>query len=98
MDAWRQPSPPSSRRGHGRPLEASPSRVWGFGRTLGSFLGWSSETEALPPLSLSGPHASISPGHSDGAVQHQPLAEPDSIQSNDGCRSNLRHFIVFLVL
>ena len=60
-----------ARRGHGRPPEALPSRVWGLGRTLSSFIGWSQETESLPPLSLSGPHAHSRDEQSDGAVQHQ---------------------------
>jgi len=63
----------------------SPSQGWGFIRTLSSFLGWSNKTQALPPLSLSGPHASDSHGHADGEVHHQPVTDPDT-QSNVCCR------------
>ena len=77
-DAQRQPSPPSSRRGHGRPPEGPPDRSWGIRHTISSLLGWSNETQALPPLALSGQHASLGDGHSDGEVHHQPAIFQDS--------------------
>ena len=89
-DARRQPSPPSSRRGHGGPPEGQPSRLWGFGRTISSFLGWSTETQALPPLALSGQHASLDDGHVDGAVHHQPAIFLDNTPSNDFTEAHLR--------
>ena len=46
--------------------------------TISSLLGWSSETQALPPLALSVQHASLGDGHSDGEVHHQPAIFQDS--------------------
>ena len=88
---WKNPmvleNTSTGRRGHGRPPEAPPSRVWALGHTLSSFFGFSSENQALPPLSLSGQHASnLSPRHSDGAVQHQSLADQDVVPSNGSDR------------
>ena len=82
-DARRQPSPPGSRHGHGRPPEAPPGIVRAFGRTLSSFIGWShEETPALPPLTSSGQHVDGDDGHEDGAVQHQPAAAQGPNPSN----------------
>ena len=89
-DARRQPSPPASRHGHGRPPEGQPTRSWGFSHAISSFLGWSQqETEALPPLVLSGPHARSDVGHLEGEVHRQPDAATGYIQSNGaGCATH----------
>ena len=72
----------ASRRGQGRPPEGSPSRSWGFSHAISSFLGWSTETQALPPLALSGQHASRGDVQSDGEVHYQPAISPDATPSN----------------
>ena len=45
---------------------------------------------ALPPLALSGQHASLGDGHVDGGVHHQPAIFPDDTPSNEQCLGILR--------
>ena len=82
-DARRQPSP-SSRHGHGRPPDGPPSKPWSVSSAVSRFLGWSgdSQTEALPPLALSGPHALRDVERSDDGVHHQHGVAPGSTGSN----------------
>ena len=53
------------------------------------FLGWSSETQALPPLTVSGLQASNSEGHESGRVHDPPLAAPGRTQSKGATCSSL---------
>ena len=71
-----------ARHGHDEPPEGPPSRSWGVSHAISSLLGWSKETPALPPLTLSELRASSYDGHEDGEVHHQPEVAPDDTPSN----------------
>ena len=71
-DTWREPPPPGTRHGHGRPPDGPPEdQGWAIARHVSKIFGWPpfQAAPALPPLTASGLRAHNGLEHEDGAVQ-----------------------------